>query len=185
MVPFIRTEPDNFRYGYIPPGEYYKPNFIVNITEYRYMIVMHYRINGIVPYRQFIEEFIHLFDINFGTHHCSYMRLYIHEDGRQSFFLIIRMYNEYINGIHDGLQLYEIGSEPARFFMGCNFTNYGEDYRSLLGTDSLARMKIGPQELQRYAREVQHRQGNLSNLVVAGRRRSFLCGIYGKSLWGP
>ena len=117
MVPFIRTKPDNFRYGYIPPGEYYKPNFIVNITEYRYMIVMHYRINDIAPYRQFIEEFIHLFDINFGTRHCSYMRLYIHEDGRQTFFLIIRMYNAYINGIHDGLQLYEIGSEPTRFFM--------------------------------------------------------------------
>ncbi|GKA45869.1 putative reverse transcriptase domain-containing protein, partial [Tanacetum coccineum] len=110
-------------------------------------------------YEDFMEN---LFGLVESKRRYGFIRLRMHRREILSFSLLIRSFNAYINGVHDGLRLFEIGEKPARYFLCCEFTSYGEQYYELIGfsgRENLVGIKIGRDALIRYAEEVQSHLG--------------------------
>ncbi|GKA23850.1 hypothetical protein Tco_0709883 [Tanacetum coccineum] len=79
----------------------------------------------------------------------GWIRFLVHmlEVGKPFSFLV-RGFNAYINGVHDGRSMYEIGRpyDGNKLFVTRNFTGYGVMYRDLLGQrgeDNLVGVQIG------------------------------------------
>nr|GEY00251.1 hypothetical protein [Tanacetum cinerariifolium] len=74
----------------------------------------------------------------------------------------MQSFNAYINAVHDGCTLFEIGVPQARFFLGFSFTGYGEEYhqlRGFRGRNNLVGTKIGRDALIDYSKDIQRHQG--------------------------
>ncbi|GJZ33399.1 urease isoform X2 [Tanacetum coccineum] len=84
-----------------------------------------------------------------NNHRFGWIRFFVHmlEVGKPFSFLV-RGFNAYINGVHDGRSMYEIGRpyDRNKFFVTRNFKGYGVMYRNLLGhrgEDNLVGVQIG------------------------------------------
>ncbi|GJR05029.1 symplekin isoform X2 [Tanacetum coccineum] len=123
----------------------------IDIEKYENIQTLDYHI-GTTIYGTFMSDFIRIIESDRGL---GYLRLTIHSDG-YSFSLIIRNFNVYINGIHVGSHLYEIGYARygARYFNDPRFTEFGEQYYELLnkgGHYNLVGLYIGYRQLKRRA----------------------------------
>ncbi|GJR60225.1 sister-chromatid cohesion protein 3 [Tanacetum coccineum] len=135
------------------------------------------------PLTRFLDFMKILLQLIKSNRRKGFIRAVMHIRNRRSntepFSFLIRSFNAYINGVHDGQHLYEIGCKPlkksARYFLECRFTNYGEAYYELMGfrsRNNLVGIQIGPNALRRYAEQVQRHQGQpnswkRSNVVFA------------------
>ncbi|GKB15676.1 NAC domain-containing protein 67-like protein [Tanacetum coccineum] len=110
-------------------------------------------------YQNFMEDLLRLIE---SKPRLGFIRLLMYRRERLSFSILIRSFNAYVNGVHYGRRLYEIGKRLVKYSLHFWFTGYGEHYYELTGSyleSNLVEMQIGHDALIRYTKEVQSHRG--------------------------
>ncbi|GJW11134.1 serine/arginine repetitive matrix protein 1 isoform X1 [Tanacetum coccineum] len=161
----------------------YDMNILLDIN----LIELHYYLeevdgHALTIYTDFIVELV---EKMISNRQFGFIRVFIETGDKMPISVLIRCFNAYINGLHDGVTLYEIGltDKEHRYFKESELTGYMENYPDLLGHGHLFGLRLGPKQFRKDVRRVEENRGDPRRWKEPIARFAFTFSESGRFIW--